>query len=102
MEEPTTPVQPHWYRSPQPVEVKVEKAAVDPFGEEVAVVVRLNGSTKSAIVPASAYDLERRIVHGVAIGEVGGSVLVSLPPSTMGKTTLRISKANIAGMVPAK
>ena len=99
MPEGIAPEQPRWYTSPRDFEVPVEQFQRGPFAEEVAILVRLDGDTKTAIVPASAVDEEKKVVKASIVGEIGDFILVSLPPSSMGRTTLQMSRAIFEDMV---
>lgn len=90
--EQMSPEQPRWYATPKKVDVRVERIERGPFPEEVAVLVLLNGGSKTALVPTAAVDEARKTVQALATGEIGDYVLVALPPGSLGRTVLQISK----------
>lgn len=95
MPEQMAPRQPSWYASPEEIDVKVQEIEQGPFPEEIAILVNVVGGSKTALVPASAVDLDKKTVTGLIIGEIAGMVLVALPPSSMGKTILQMSQDSI-------
>ncbi|MBI4201293.1 MAG: hypothetical protein HY531_03265 [Chloroflexi bacterium] len=95
------PEQPRWYRTPEEFDLPIEAIEKGPFAEEVAISVRINGGVKSAFVPASAVDQKKKTVKAAKVGEIGSFVLVSLPPGSMGRTTLLVAPQAIPRNVSA-
>ena len=98
-----TPEQPRWYRSPTRVGVPIEAFERANHLEEVAVRVKLDGITKTATVPIGAFDEARMAVRGLLIGESssGEFVLISLPPSSMGGTTIQLKREFLSQLLVA-
>ena len=93
------PEQPRWYTEPRIINVRYEDIAKGPFAEEVAVLISLNGESKSAFVPTSAVNEKDRSVKALAIGTIGGKVLVELPSGSMGITILQMNEAVLQSIV---
>ncbi len=93
------PEQPRWYTEPRIINVRYEEIAKGPFAEEVAVLIRLNGESKSAFVPTLAVNETDRTVKALAIGQIGGMVLVELPSGSMGKTILQMNETVLQSIV---
>ena len=79
------PELPRWYREPREVAVRIEKIEKGPFPEEVAISVRLNGESQTALVPAATIDENKKTVTALLIGEYANYALVALPASSMGR-----------------
>ena len=93
------PEQPRWYTEPRKINVRYEEIAKGPFAEEVAVLIRLNGESKSAFVPTLAVNEVDHTIQALAIGELGGNILVELPSGSMGKTILQMNEAVLQSIV---
>lgn len=90
----TGPEQPRWYISPSEIEVPIDAIVRVPNLEEVAIRIKLNGTTKTATVPSHVVDEGRMVVRGTLVGEIGSGdvVLISLPPSSMGGTIVQMKR----------
>lgn len=88
------PEQPRWNTSRTVIDIPVEEIQRGPFSEEIGIRIRLDGTTKTAIVPTEAVDEENKVVRGTVIGylENGKVILIALPPSSMGRTILQIKR----------
>ena len=86
---------PKWYAIAEERALKIDAYKADPFGEEMAIRIRAGDRDKEAVVPARAVNQERRTVTAWLVGEVEDGFLLSLPPSSLGMTTLRLSKENL-------
>ncbi len=93
------PEQPRWYTEPRIINVRYDEIAKGPFAEEVAVLIRVNGESKSAFVPTSAVNETDCTVQALAIGLIAGKVLVELPSGSMGKTILQMDEAVLKSLV---
>ena len=79
MPEEMAPQQPTWRLEPKPFDLPVEKIVEGPYPEEeVAISFKSNGETKSAIVPSTSVDRDRKIVKSLVVGEAGAFSLVAL------------------------
>ena len=102
MQPELTPEQPRWYLSPREVVLKLEVIKKGPFEEEVAILIRLNGESKTAFVPLSEVDEDKKTVRAFALGEIGNLVLVELPSGSMGKTLLQMNPVTLKEIEVAK
>ena len=82
---------PRWLTRPEPVRVRIERRVEGPFPEEVAVIIRINGETVYAIVPADAVTGDT--VRGVKIAETDDRIFIAMPPSTITNPNLIVPKA---------
>ena len=73
------------------------KIAKDPFPtpQEAEVWFELNGETKSAFVPLNIVDEEHKTVLAALIGEIGGEIVVSFPPTNFGQTKFSVCEADL-------
>lgn len=86
---------PTWYDEPQSVFVRVARHISSSSADELVVSVQKpDGNTISALVPTKAVDVGKSVVYATVVGEVGSSLLVSLPAGSMGTASLLIEKAS--------
>ncbi|MEE9285572.1 MAG: hypothetical protein V3V35_07580 [Dehalococcoidia bacterium] len=92
---------PVWYANPKEVVLSVDpdKVKISPLGNEVVIVIEIDGDLRRATVPAKAFDQKRRTVVAAEVGEMGSSVLVSFPPGSSGTTTWAIPKSLIESLL---
>ena len=69
----------------------------DPFPtpQEAEVWFQIGDSQKSAFVPLSWVDTERKTAKAALIGESDGEILVSFPPTNFGQTRFYASKEDL-------
>lgn len=92
---------PIWYSDPKEVVLSVDpdKVKISPLGNEVVIVIEIEGDLRRVTVPARAFDKKRRTVVAAKVGEMGSSVLLSFPPGSSGTTTLAIPKSLIESLL---
>ena len=98
MEEPL-PQPPRWLASPQPMKIRIQECVKGPFPEEVAIRIKINGESVSAMVPADMVTEE--FVHALKIGETDDRILIALPTSTISSPYLWIPKRLVAEVLAA-
>ena len=74
-----------------------EKLSKDPFPtpQEAQVWFQLGEKLKSAFVPLSIVDEENQTVKAALLGEQGGEIFVSFPPTNFGQTRFFSSENNL-------
>ena len=83
----TAPRQPTWLLEPKPIDLPFQRIVDGPWPEEeVAISITSNGETKSAIVPSSTIDRDKKIVKAMIVGESGDYSLVALAAGSSGGT----------------
>ncbi len=89
------------YARPVLAELTYEDLSKDPFPtpQEAQVWFLLGDQLKSAFVPLSIVDEESRTVRAALLGERGGEVFVSFPPTNFGQTRFLSSKDNLKKIV---
>ena len=88
---PPTTQHPRWFTNPEPVKVRIERLVEGPFPEEVGIIIRINGETIYAIVPADA--VAEDTVRGTKIAETDDRFFVAMPISTITSPNLVIPKS---------
>ena len=86
-----------FYVEPVLANLTYSKITKDPFPtpQEAEVWFELNGETKSAFVPLSIVNEERETVLAALIGEIGGEIVVSFPPTNFGQTKFSAGEADL-------
>ena len=92
---------PVWYSNPKEVVLSVDpdKVKISPLGNEVVIVIEFDGDSRTATVPARAFDQKNGTVVAAEVGEMGSSVLLSFPPGSSGTTTWAIPKTLIKSLL---
>ena len=85
------------YAKPVLADLAYEKITKDPFPtpQEAQVWFRLGDKLKSAFVPLLIVDEGSRTVKAALLGEQGGDIFVSFPPTNFGQTRFYSSEENL-------
>lgn len=88
------------YAQPVLADLTYERITKDPFPtpQEAQVWFRLGDKLKSAFVPLFIVDEENRTVKAALVGEQGGDIFVSFPPTNFGQTRFLSSEKDLANI----
>ncbi len=77
-----------WYMKPVLADLAYDAISKDPFPtpQEAQVWFNLGDARKSAFVPLFIVDEEKLTVRAALLGEQGGEIFVSFPPTNFGQT----------------
>ena len=92
---------PEWRTNPEMVSISVRKDQIrrSPLGNEIVINRDIDGESKTAVVPAHAFNETTGKVVAAIVGDAGDSVLLSFPPSSSGTSTWVVSKSLIEKVV---
>ena len=82
-----------WYMKPVLADLAYDTISKDPFPtpQEAQVWFNFGDARKSAFVPLFIVDEEKLTVKAALLGEQGGEIFVSFPPTNFGQTRFFLS-----------
>ena len=82
-----------WYMKPVLADLAYDAISKDPFPtpQEAQVWFNFGDARKSAFVPLFIVDEEKLTVKAALLGEQGGEIFVSFPPTNFGQTRFLLS-----------
>lgn len=90
-------MKPQWYDQPIPVNVHVpaDRIKMSPLGNEISIILEVDGERCNVIVPATALDKYQLTIPAIQVGEVENKVILSFPPTSLGTSTCSVPKSKI-------